>query len=113
MRLRHMLQKWMTNDHYARAFHGSAPRTTMATDGVSMSIVLVLSMDLLQELRLKTVKRGLMSTLLEIFTDLLRELLLATERSIWQSRSISCLPILEHSNLKESASFDNILNLVR
>nr|GMD87023.1 hypothetical protein Iba_chr14bCG11750 [Ipomoea batatas] len=106
-------------------FHGSAPGTTIMSTVLMLSPTL--SMDLLQGLRLKTINSGLMSTLLAIFTDLLRELLLAmegknlsnivvdlvkaTERSISQNRS-SCLPISEHSNLKESASFDSIIHLV-
>nr|GLL39534.1 hypothetical protein Itr_chr11CG13650 [Ipomoea trifida] len=65
----------------------SSPLSSISTDlhrePPLMSTVLLLSptlsMDLLQGLWLKTVNSGLASTLLAIFTDLLRELLLAME----------------------------------
>nr|GMC75032.1 hypothetical protein Iba_chr03dCG1250 [Ipomoea batatas] len=64
------------NELCARAFHGYVPGTAIATDVELMSTVLMLSptlsMDLLQELRLKVVNKRLTSSLFELFKDLLQ-----------------------------------------
>nr|GMD70004.1 hypothetical protein Iba_chr12eCG2120 [Ipomoea batatas] len=62
------------NEFCTRAFHGSAPGTTMmATDEGLTSSALVLFADLLRECRLTPANSGLTSTLLEYLTDLLHE----------------------------------------
>nr|GMD50580.1 LINE-type retrotransposon LIb DNA [Ipomoea batatas] len=64
------------NELCARAFHGYVLGTAIATDVELMSTVLMisptLSMDLLQELRLKVVNKRLTSSLFELFKDLLQ-----------------------------------------
>nr|GLL37606.1 hypothetical protein Itr_chr10CG13860 [Ipomoea trifida] len=63
-----------TNELCARALHGSAPGTMMAVDKGLASSALVLFADLLRECRLTPANSGLTSTLLEYLTDLLRKL---------------------------------------
>nr|GMD30897.1 protein C2-DOMAIN ABA-RELATED 4-like [Ipomoea batatas] len=63
-----------TNELCARALHGSAPGTMMAVDKGLASSTLVLFADLLRKCRLTPANSGLTSTLLEYLTDMLRKL---------------------------------------